>query len=233
MINEILPIDVLKKVLGKIPVSYRFLCSVNRDFRDAYLDLFKGNFSTCKYKLSSMPALQLYLNERTDRRLSDEEEASYIGARSGQIDMIKWSGRLDEWTCVHAARGGHEHVLTWLQEQGCETFTRSTTCSGAAKGGNLDTLKWLRKQGCDWDEKTCASAASGGHLELLIWARQEGCKWDWRTCASAAEGGHVEVLKWARKKWCRWNNACTIAAKKGGHLEILEWLKSVDGKRKK
>jgi len=248
-ICTLLPREILRKIIERVPASYRFVASVNEEFRDLYLEADEGKCKTYKYAISSIPALKIYLKERKDDLwLSDEKAASIVGAGAGQINLIKWAGLWDRHTFDNAVKRGHIHILVWLRKQGCEWHTAacaeaaarghlkmlvwlhdqgcpcgSITCANLARGGHLRTLKWLKEKGCVWDEETCAKAAEGGNLKLLIWAREQGCPWNSETCSRAAKGGHFEILKWAREHGCDWNEVTCYWAARNGHLDILKW----------
>jgi hypothetical protein len=94
-------------------------------------------------------------------------------------------------------------VLQWARVNGCPWD--EYTCMHAAQGGHLAVLRWARGNGCPWDALTCTHAAFGGHLSVLQWARENGCPWNEYTCANAAQVGHLAVLRWARANGCPWN----------------------------
>jgi Ankyrin repeats (many copies) len=155
-------------------------------------------------------------------------------ATYGNITMIQWlytnhGSEFDDLACGYAAcgyaaRGGHLHVIKWLQTKGCPLHIN--TCSYAAEHGHLEVLQWAQTKGCPWDKYTCSNAAKNGHLEVLQWAQTKGCPWDEYTCSNAAKNGHLEVLQWAQTKGCPWDrNTCSNAAY-NGHLEVLQWART-------
>lgn len=236
LICKMISRDVFMNIFQFLPPSYRFVGSVNKEFRDVYKESTGGKCQTFIYGIYSVPLLKTYLLERKDhsRSRNDKIVASWVGARTGQLDFIKWAGIWDRDTCAHAAKEGHIHVLKWLQElhnSGDQSFKTSRcrwdwkTCQKAAEGGQLEVLKYARENGCEWDSDTCSSAAKNGHLEVLTWARENKCDWDWKTCANAATGGNLKVLKWARDRGCEWNAETCSGAAEGGHLEILRWAR--------
>jgi len=109
-----------------------------------------------------------------------------------------------------AARGGHQHVIEWLEVQGVKHSEHSDECAceAAAAGGHLALLKWLRSRPSPypWSEYTCKVAAANGHLDVLQWARANGARWErslrgeteWCTdmVNNAVQGGHLECLQW-------------------------------------
>lgn len=111
---------------------------------------------------------------------------------------------------VCAARGGHQHVIEWLEVQGVmhSEHCDESACEAAAAGGHLPFLKWLRSRPSPypWSETTCKIAAANGHLDVLQWARANGARWErtlrgeteWCTdmVNEAVEGGHLECLQW-------------------------------------
>ena len=153
-------------------------------------------------------------------------------ARHNFLFLLQWALKNDylwnEWTCAHAARGGHLNILIWLRKQVPPCPWNDWVCAWAARGGHLKVLKWLRKNGCHWNKLTCAYAAKGGHLDVLKWARTQNppCPLDEETCAWAAERGHLKVLKWLRKNGCPWNEWTCSETACGGHLNILQWARA-------
>jgi len=156
------------------------------------------------------------------------EDTATCAAKHGQLAaliLLKDHGcPWDEYTCFHAAKGGHLNILQWARANGCPWWDEWTS-HNAAKGGHLNILQWARANGCLWNENTSAFAAEYGHLNILQWLRSNGCPWDELTCYHAAKGGHLNILQWARANGCPWNTwTCSYAAH-GGHLNILQWAR--------
>mmetsp|Transcript_42473 Transcript_42473/g.83476 ORF Transcript_42473/g.83476 Transcript_42473/m.83476 type:complete len:263 (-) Transcript_42473:291-1079(-) len=224
-----LPPEILHAILTHLPSLYRFLAPVSRDFLSSYKYVNRGKCETHIFGISTLPALQMYLQERNrdneDSTVGDDprEAASYVAAGAGQPKLVEWSGVMNIRTSAGAARGGRLKTLMWLRKKCCNW--NSWTCEKAAKGGHLEILKWARENGCAWGCRTCMYAAGGGHLDILEWLRENGCDWDSSTCAHAAEGGHLHVLKWARGNGCEWDWQTLFQAARGGHLDILQWAR--------
>eukprot|EP00903_Cladosiphon_okamuranus_P009786 g9303.t1 len=149
-----------------------------------------------------------------------------VAVMGGHQEVLAWlrdeGCEFDHRCCALAAGGGHLDVVKYLRENGCE-WTK-TTCNGAAEGGHLEVLMWCRENGCEWETTTCAYAALGGHLDVLIWCREHGCEWDVQTCAAAAQGGDLDVLIWCREHGCEWTqDEIRPLAAKGGHLSVVAW----------
>ena len=149
------------------------------------------------------------------------------------IPRIAWARAhgcpYNQWTCAHAAHGGHLEVLRWLRDNGCRWDLR--TCAKAAEGGHLEVLRWARANKCPWSDTTCWGAVRGGHLHVLRWALENGCPWHGYLCSYAARLGHLEILKWMHTKHDLWACSdmiilCSDAAL-SGNLEMLQWLRSI------
>jgi len=170
------PEDLLRKVLGTLPASHRFVAPVCRTFRDIYGTVCAGKKketnATHRCSVSSDAALRLYLDEG-DYFCGRDYEMSRIGAGAGRTDWVTSGGVFDKRTCEAAARGGRLRVLKWLRGRDCPWDWR--TCAGAARGGHLKTLQWAREQGCPWDDATFYGAAANKHKEVMMWAVQNGC----------------------------------------------------------
>jgi len=152
MICEMLHPDVIEKVFKYVPAAYRFLGTVNKLFFDVSTQHdVKGKHSTYKYGISTLPALKVYLKERKDEQWADDKRiASQVGARAGQIHLMKWASR----------------------QKDNEVF------SAASRGGNGHVIEWICTRNYEWDSETCVAAAWGEHLELLVWLREMGCPWE-------------------------------------------------------
>ena len=103
-------------------------------------------------------------------------------AERGALDILRharlvmglaWDGR----TTFAAATGGHENVLRFAREHGCEWHENA--CAIAAARGDLSALQLLRRHECPWGSETCRAAAAAGKLEVLEWCRTEQppCPW--------------------------------------------------------
>ena len=93
------------------------------------------------------------------------------------------------------------------------TYWDACTCEAAASNGHDELLKFLHEHGCEWDACTCEAAASNGHDELLKYAHEHGCEWDAHTCEEAAHEGHYDLLKYAHEHGCEWDvRTCDAAA---------------------
>jgi len=231
---EALPDDILRKSLGMLPASHRFVAPVSIRFRNLYGAAVEKNRQnhTHKYSLSSEDALDVvlqeensYLDFRVYYCVSRDQRLSRTGARCGRIDWVERGGVFDEKTCRAAALGGQLRVLQWLRAPDRQSWDdrNGSLCTWASEGGHLEVLQWLREKRSDWGAHTCSTAARYGHLAVLRWSRAKGCAWDSSTCWWAAFGGHLEVLRWLREEGCEWDlHTCTMAAK-AGHLDVLRW----------
>lgn len=234
-----LPEKVLSNIFKLLPGSSRFVGSTNKQFHDIYKKNNGGKYETYKYGIKSISCLKIYLRERKDYRelrMSDKTIASYVGARAGRLDLVKWAStneddelldraiKIDAHICANAARGGNLHILKWLREQGCPWDWQ--TCAQAARGGHLEVLTWARSNGCPWNANVCANAAMGGNLRLLMLLRDQGCPWDWRTCTSAIRGEYLEILDWTTQQpGCPWNCENLKGAAEDWHVEMLQWAR--------
>jgi hypothetical protein len=65
-----LPLDIIQNhILPHVgPNQYRWMCSINRTFRCAYLTLFDGSKKTSHSSVSSVPLAQLCLSKRVAMR---------------------------------------------------------------------------------------------------------------------------------------------------------------------
>jgi len=126
LIDKMLPQDLRQLILSKLPPSYRFVGSVNSEYRklhEAAHSSGNDERKTDVRAIRSVPAMELLLKEKDYRRVfgwnevGDKIYASYIGALAGRIDFIEWAGEWNTRTCVCAAREGHLHVLRWLRDE--------------------------------------------------------------------------------------------------------------------
>jgi hypothetical protein len=157
-------------------------------------------------------------------------------ARHGNLSMLKWArsrGRLwhdnkeEEEMCTRAAKGGHIHVLGWLESQGVRRNNKKTTMAAVKRGG-LETAAWLLARGSPHgDGDLCDAAAMGGQLNTLKWLCANGHTCDERTFMSAVCGGSVKVIQWLNDDGCpttRHSREYACEAARSGHVEAFQWL---------
>lgn len=172
--------DILRHMLAFVgPNQYRFIGTINHQFRTEYLNLYQNKMTTCM-------------------------NASTLGHAKICFEEIDINDTIyPSQLCQLAARNGDIPILQYLRSVDCYWDYR--TCSSAAKHGQLATLKWANENGCPWTADTCARAAENGHIDIVKWARRNVCPVDINTCEYAALGGHLAILTWARKTGCKWD----------------------------
>mmetsp|Transcript_19152 Transcript_19152/g.38107 ORF Transcript_19152/g.38107 Transcript_19152/m.38107 type:complete len:266 (+) Transcript_19152:138-935(+) len=216
---DAVPDEVLSKLFGMLPSSYRFVATVSRRFRDLHGAAVenKRQNKTYKYSIESEGALEMLLEEQQRLSgywgLSRDANISLIGAGCGRIEWVERGGVFNGGTCHAAARGGQFRILKWLRVKLGKSWNDLgwDMCCGAAGGGHLEILKWLKEEGCEWDSDrsreimfsgVCTAAAKSGHLGILRWAIENGCTWDQETCSEARRGGHFNILRWLIENGC-------------------------------
>ena len=127
---------------------YRFVAVVNRQFHDAY------------------------------RQLYSEDIKTYLSVSSLKLAKICYEESMEHRPvlCRHAARYGNLEVLQYLRSMGC-TWD-SSTCHNAAKYGHLHILIYAQKNDCPWGKHTIYFAAVHGHIHILLWSQMNGFNWE-------------------------------------------------------
>jgi hypothetical protein len=148
--------DILRNVLMFVGKNrYRFIASVNRHFRDTYLELFPDNKET-SYYLPTIGQAQICFDERNN------VDTSWYD------DEYDYTLNNDHLICWSAARYGHLHILQYLRSIGCAW--NAMTTQYAASEGNLPMLQWARANGCPWDYRLSTFAKP----HTMKWAKENG-----------------------------------------------------------
>lgn len=107
---------------------------------------------------------------------------------------------------MHAAKGGHVHVLEWMRE--------------TDNGSSFDYLM------SDIQTEMCATAAGLGHLGILMWANRNYFHYSTPQCIyRAAETGQCNILMFLlAKRECTWHAGAEFIAFQNGHLDALKLL---------
>ena len=93
LLCKMMPPELLQEAFQYLPASFRFMGSVSKHFRDVYKQ-YDQRCCTYKYDLSYLPALEIYLKERKYKTWKDDRSvASYVSARAGHLDLVKWAGK--------------------------------------------------------------------------------------------------------------------------------------------
>lgn len=127
---------------------YRFVAILNRQFKDAYTQLFPCDTKT-QLRLSTLDLAKICYEESVEHR---------------------------PVLCRHAARYGNLEVLQYLHSMGCQWD--SSTCHNAAKYGHLHILIYAHQHQFPWGRHTVYFAAIHGHLHILLWSQMMGIPWE-------------------------------------------------------
>jgi Ankyrin repeats (many copies) len=206
-----------------------------------------------------------------ERGLPATDNTLFGAAESGSLSKVQWlheirqsplPARIEQWaatggnlellTCNEAATAGHEHVLRYLRERGCEwdeeatylaaehgrfplvkwmisagcPFNASDICEGAAKNGSVDMMEYARQHlGGELDARTMRAAANSGQLQMCQYLHANGCAWDMQAPHWAAYSGQPDTLRWLLEQGCPWEAAdVSVLAAKSGLIEVMRYL---------
>eukprot|EP00594_Rhizosolenia_setigera_P019425 CAMPEP_0178960436 /NCGR_PEP_ID=MMETSP0789-20121207/12964_1 /TAXON_ID=3005 /ORGANISM="Rhizosolenia setigera, Strain CCMP 1694" /LENGTH=323 /DNA_ID=CAMNT_0020643787 /DNA_START=150 /DNA_END=1121 /DNA_ORIENTATION=+ len=139
-------------------------------------------------------------------KIKFNSSVSSSAAGNGQLDTLKWL-KVNEWfdpkVCLGpAAKGGHLHVIEWLQNQEYSPCFDAHTFSAAAFGGSLEVMKFLRDNNCPFDKTTFACAARNGNLDNCQWLLNHNCPWGEDCYSYAAESRQLHCLEWLKQNGC-------------------------------
>lgn len=176
-----------------------------------------------------------YLFEHCEPKELDFASGICIAAEIGDLALLEWLYSrstpafqgLNYHPVKFALRGGHFHVVQWLQTHHFPDEDPALVMYHAVLHGNLELVQQLH--GSHTVKSTAHAmddAASNGYLDIVKWLhenRTEGCTTDAMDCAAA--DGHLAVVKWlhANRPEGGTESAMDFAAG-GGHLEMLQWL---------
>jgi hypothetical protein len=154
------------------------------------------------------------------------------GARSGNLDMIKWLGKtlgctaFEVGTLCAAASIGHLEMVQYLRSQSCRR-TESVSES-AAEAGHRDVLTWLQENGFEWTESVSKSAASTGNLGLLKWLIDNGCPWDDQSLLDGAlHSNSIEILQYAQELGAVFGANTMRDAAMNSTLQVVQYLHEI------
>jgi hypothetical protein len=142
-------IEILRYILSFVGNGhYRFIGAINRQFNEAYKQIYPDDMKTY-LSVSTLDLAEICYKESMEHR---------------------------PVLCRCAARYGNLEVLQYLRSLGC-TWD-SSTCHKAAKHGHLHILMYARKHHCPWGRHTIYFAAIHGHVHILLWSQMNGCSGD-------------------------------------------------------
>jgi hypothetical protein len=161
----------------------------------------------------------------------------WSACRGGDIGLIERLMREEdgmthfESDCYSAAaRGGHAHVLEWLEAKGVAGADGQCVVE-AARSGCVRALRWAlerhAEQGGPVTHEACCSTASIGPLDCLKLLVESGWPMHRSVCLLAAEEGHVDTIRWAVEEGgCEWvpEEVCEAAAGIGA-IGVLAWAR--------
>jgi hypothetical protein len=189
--------DIVKCIVSFVGRNqYRFVATINHDFKASYQQLYPFNKRT-------------YYNARTVGHAKICYEECQFIRRSHAAKL-----------CASAARHGGLFALMYLREEKEVPWDRHKS-RAAARFGQLHILQYLHTNHCPWDSVVCSNAARNGHLTLLQWARENHCPWKETTCRLAAQNAQIEVLQWAHANGCPWDKRTCRDAAASGQLAAL------------
>jgi hypothetical protein len=168
-------IDIVQQIVSFVGrYQYRFIATINKDFKAAYLKQFNYDRRT-------------YYNAST---INHARICCLEGPEITTTPIL----------CASAAKHGSIVTLQYLRS--IDSPWNESICSIAAANGHFELLQYAHANGCPWDSDTCRGAAKKGHLDILQWARANGCPWSSATCWEAKRFRHEKVLQWARVHGC-------------------------------
>jgi hypothetical protein len=154
-------------------------------------------------------------------------------ALSGDVSKLQYLHKeqkcqLPTYICQQGARSGNLNMIKWLGKTlGCTAFQVGTLCA-AASIGHLEMVQYLRSQRCRWTESVSAAAAEAGHLDVLTWLQENGFNWTESVSKSAASAGNLDVLKWLIDNGCPWDDQSLIdGALHSNSIEILQYAQEL------
>lgn len=135
-----------------------------------------------------------------------------------------------------AVRGGHLHILQWMEER--SDYVKKCGChfvSYAAEKGQLHILKWLKRVSPtdSPDLDGIEHAAKKGHMEVVQCLYEGYDLPDYFYCRVfrlAAERGYLDICKWMKPfvvsdmHYAKYIRDTATRASARGHLHILKWM---------
>jgi hypothetical protein len=115
-------VDILRNTVSYVgKQQYRFVAAINKDFKDAYLNLFPY-YKETYFDASTLDHLNISFEWTLIQRKRNSTPCN-SAARHGSLEMLKYVRSMGfAWgplTCSAAARSGHLHILKYLRENRC------------------------------------------------------------------------------------------------------------------
>ncbi|KXZ42200.1 hypothetical protein GPECTOR_184g269 [Gonium pectorale] len=198
---------------------------------------------TCAACGGNAPALQ-YLLAVVPAGIIDYAAAARNAAHGGHLASLQalhaagWHVHPDQPTlleasAVWAARGGHLHVLAWLEE--VQLLPLHSGVSNAAAGsGSVEVLAWLAARGCLTDYHAYSEAVYAGCEAALEWLVEQGCPMEDRgyPYVNACSNGDMAMARCLRRLGVPWGSegrvfyAAAVAAAEESidPLPLLRWM---------
>ena len=155
--------------------------------------------------LGTLALVRYFLKLGADLHAMDEE-ALYLAADNGHLDVVKYLVELgadNEYALKLVARDGHLDIVKYLVEQGADIHARDEDAlRSAAMNGHLDVVKYLVELGANIharNEEALVVAAGNGHLDVVEYLVELGAnlhiigEYPLRL---AAGNGHLDVVKY-------------------------------------
>ncbi len=165
------------------------------------------------------------------------ENPCNAAAEVGNLKMLRWmiDNRcpISKRTPMHAARGGHLHIVTWFYKYHGPHLPDSVhwdtelICAVAAEYGHIRILDWVyhrifRRRRIP--ESALGRAARGNQRETMQWLLDHGCKLSGDAFSDAVRGGHLQMLEWMHEMGCRIDSWCIVVAIETRRMDVLRWL---------
>lgn len=162
-----------------------------------------------------------------------DEQVTIHASTHGHLKLLQWAiaNRCNvNWHCqIAAAKGGHIHILDYIQEVDGSSIYCNFIADEAGKSGHIVVLDWLVAKGYNidqWLRNVDQYAAEYDNVNVLIWLRSRSAlnTRNPSMFSTAASNGNIRILKWLKVNGYSGNSYSFYRAAINGKLRALKWL---------
>ena len=172
----------------------------------------------------------------------------------GELELLKRCKNINKDTWLGAIRGGHTHILNWLESNRVGDKTDTCYCECAAKHNQIESFKWLQSKGYDMGKSYshmiknenlemlellsinplntyfgdfCLKIGIKGKMKVLEWLHDKCGMKILYVLSGAVCHGNIHILKWFHLNNYVIPENMVVMAAINGYLEIIKYLVSI------
>lgn len=151
-------------------------------------------------------------------------------SRGGHLHILEWIDENYKITnypdlIIKALVNSHTHILKWTDKKYKYPYNFDHFCAIQA---SLEFLNWFNEKGLQFNDKSPCFAIESGDLINLEWFYTHGYALDEDAYNCAAGKGFLHIIRWLKNHKIPFNlNSIASIAASNGDVGILEWTKEM------